>query len=140
MCQPFDPIPDAYGFRLSNPPVFQVASCLASVTLFEKATMKALREKSELLTGYLQILLQAWDKGSIDIITPLDYKQRGAQLSVLCHFDLDKAMEQLMEKGVIFDSRKPDVIRIAPAPLYNSFEDVFEMNCILKEVVQALKK
>ena len=140
MCQPFDPIEDAYGFRLSNPPIFQIASCLASVDLFEKASMQALREKSEMLTGYLQILLQSWEKGLIEIITPLDYKQRGAQLSVLCHFDLEKAMEMLQEKGVIFDTRKPDVIRIAPAPMYNSFQDVYEMNEILKKVVHSIKK
>ena len=141
MNQPFDPIPDAYGFRLSNPPILQIAALRASLDIFDAATMPALREKSELLTGYLQLLLQrSFDIGTLEIITPSDHKQRGCQLSVFWKIDLTKAVELLEQHGVICDVRKPNVTRLAPAPMYNSFMDVWRLVQILEIVVDEITK
>ena len=138
MNQPFDPIPDAYGFRLSNPPILQVATLRASLDIFDRVSMSALRQKSELITGYLQLLLQSsFDIGTLEIITPNDHSQRGCQLSIFWKIDLTAAVELLEEKGVICDVRKPNVTRIAPTPLYNSFRDVWRLVQILQEVVDA---
>jgi kynureninase len=129
----FDPIPGAEGWQLSNPPIFQLAALRASLEVFDKATMPALRKKSELLTGYLEYLLdhRAVELGSV--ITPRDPKQRGSQLSIKTKKDCEVTLKKLQSAGVICDSRKPDIIRIAPTPLYTRFSDVFKM-------VQALEK
>lgn len=139
MDQPFDPIPDAYGFRLSNAPVLAISSLLASVEIFDEATMPKMRRKSELLTGYLQLLLQhSFDVGALEIITPSDHTQRGCQLSLYWNLDVSKAEKMLAEQGVTVDIRKPNVMRIAPTPLYNSFKDVWEVVQILQKVVDTL--
>ncbi len=140
MNQPFDPIDDAYGFRLSNPPILQLATLLASVNIFDRATMPALRAKSELLTGYLELLINsAFDSSMLQIITPHEHTERGCQLSLYWHLDLTEATAQIEQRGVIVDVRKPNVTRLAPAPLYNSFADVWRVVQVLESVVGVLK-
>ena len=141
MNQPYDPIPDAYGYRLSNPPILQIASLLASVNIFERVTMPVLREKSVLLTGYLELLLLAeFQQGDVRIITPHEHNERGCQLSLFWNLDIGDAFELLSQQGVIVDVRKPNVTRISPVPLYNSFMDVWRLVEVLKDVVAKLKQ
>lgn len=141
MNQPWDPIDDAYGFRLSNPPILQIAALLASVDLFDRATMPALRAKSQLLTGYLQMLLDKRIKRDVmEIITPSNPSQRGCQLSLFFHVDVESAFDLLSENGVYVDVRKPNVVRVAPTPLYNTFADVHELVSILEQIASKLKK
>lgn len=124
----FIPMPGVDGWQLSNFPVLTGAAHLASLDIFEQAGIVALRKKSVKLTGYLEKLLQAIDPKNevFTIITPSDPAERGCQLSILMSpthgLRLFKAISR---KGVIADWREPDVIRVAPVPLYNSFEDVY---------------
>lgn len=121
----FDPIPTVESWQLSNPPILSMAAIRASLDLFAQAGMDRLRTKSLKLTGYLEYLLDELNDSRINIITPRDPDARGCQLSLQV-LDADRSLHQaLMEAGVISDWREPDVIRVAPAPLYNSFEDVF---------------
>jgi len=125
----FDCLPGAEGWQLSNPPILQMAALRASLEIFDEATMSALRAKSLKLTSYLETLLK--DIGGIQIITPTDPAQRGCQLSIRVG---DKALhDRLSERGVTVDWREPDVIRVAPVPLYNSFEDVSRFASVLAE-------
>ena len=122
----FDPIPGAEGWQLSNPPILSMAAIRASLDLFDRAGMKSLREKSIKLTGFLADSLNALSHDKIRILTPIDPAQRGAQLSLQIK-NSDKTLHQkLTDLGVVSDWREPDVIRVAPAPLYNSFQDVHE--------------
>jgi kynureninase len=130
----FDPIPGAFGFRCSNPPVLCLASLLASLEIFEEAKISNLRQKSLLLTGYLELLLQPVQK--ITILTPSDPLQRGCQLSLRLHGDATEVAKKLAEKGVICDVRKPNVLRVSPVPLYNSFEDIWKFVTTLKIVLE----
>ncbi|PMD28403.1 kynureninase 1 [Hyaloscypha hepaticicola] len=127
----FVPIPGAAGFQLSNPSILDITSLTASLEVFEKAGgMEPLREKSLKITAYLENLLLSTDAYSqriFEIITPKEKEQRGAQLSLKLQAGLlDVLMKELEERGVVVDERRPDVIRVAPAPLYNSFEDCWE--------------
>ncbi len=88
--------------------------------------MKALRKKSELLTGYLEYLLSKRKSENIKIITPLDKNERGCQLSLRINNNGKDLYNKLIDSGVVCDWREPDVIRVAPVPLYNSFEDVWK--------------
>lgn len=141
MSSEFSPIPGAQGFQQSNPAALTVASLLGSLQTFKKAGMMGpLRERSKMLTGKLDNLLrqskffvppeQALRRNDpgFTIITPADPESRGAQLSLLFLPQgtgvMDKAFVGLKEWGVIGDDRKPDVIRLAPTPLYNTEEDV----------------
>jgi len=126
MTNTFAPIPGAAGFQLSNPSAIDLSAVLASLSVFAQTDMAALRRKSLALTAYLEILLLADTKRVYSIITPSDKAQRGAQLSILLEEGLlETVMEYLEEEGVVVDERKPDVIRVAPAPLYNTYEDVW---------------
>ncbi len=127
----FDPIVGAEGWQISNPPIFQLAALRASLELFEKATIDALREKSIKLTGYLEHLLK---KQNLRIITPNDFQSRGAQLSVQVSQDPQELVKKLNSKGVVCDYRHPNILRITPCPLYNSFEDVYQFSEILKGI------
>lgn len=132
MRQPFDVMPGAEGWQLSNPPILSMAAIKASLDMFAKVGMVALREKSEKLTGYFEFLINQINSDSIKIITPSNPKERGCQLSIQVK-NADKSLHQkLTEKNIITDWREPDVIRCAPVPMYNSFEDVFRMVEILK--------
>jgi len=123
----FKPSQGVDGWQLSNFPVLSGAAQLASLEIFQKAGMKALRKKSLLLTGYLEFLLRQLDPGEnhFKIITPSDPMQRGCQLSILFHLNGKKMFRNLTAAGVVADWRDPDVIRVAPVPLYNTFEEVF---------------
>jgi len=136
----FCPCPGAYGFRLSNPPVLLVAGMRASLDVFDAAGMHRLRAKSLLLTGYLEHLLGAEiGPDNVRIFTPEDPAQRGCQLSVtFLRHDVEAVNKALLAAGVICDVRKPDVMRVAPAPLYNSFTDVFRFVQLLKDALCAL--
>ena len=118
----FDPTPGAEGWQLSNPPILGLAPLRASVDQFQRAGMAALREKSLGLTGYLEQLIDARLAEAIEIVTPRDEAQRGAQLSLRVKAGRDAGrslFEHLQSRGVLGDWREPDVIRISPAPLYN---------------------
>ncbi|WP_430928803.1 kynureninase [Polaribacter marinivivus] len=135
MRMPFDVMEGAEGWQLSNPPILSMAAIKASLDLFEEVGMDALREKSEKLTGYFEFLINQIETDRIRIITPKNPKERGCQLSIQVK-NADKSLHQkLMDHHIITDWREPDVIRCAPVPMYNSFEDVYQMVSILKELV-----
>lgn len=127
MKKEFHPMPGVDGWQLSNHPVLLGAAHLAALTIIQEAGMKALRKKSEQLTGYLEFLLDAIDPRceAYEQITPKNPKERGCQLSLYMKRDGKKVFKRLSASGVIADWREPDVIRLAPAPLYNTFEEVF---------------
>ncbi|WP_271405413.1 kynureninase [Tenacibaculum soleae] len=132
MRQPFDVMEGAEGWQLSNPPILSMAAIKASLDMFVEVGMEALREKSEKLTGYFEFLINQIDSDDIKIITPSNPKERGCQLSIQVK-NADKSLhKKLTENNIITDWREPDVIRCAPVPMYNSFEDVFRMVSILK--------
>lgn len=122
----FEPIPGAGGFQLSNPSVADTTALRASLDVFKQTSMGELRERSLRLTKALEDgLLRSEARECFSIITPEDPEARGAQLSVQLNPGLLEAvLLSLEERGVVVDERKPDVIRVAPAPLYNTFEDV----------------
>ncbi len=122
----FVPMPGAAGWQLSNAPIFSFAAHRASLDLFEAATMPALRKKSEALTGFLAYLIDSLQQ-PLQIITPSDPAARGCQLSILTNNRGKALFEYLSDNGVICDWREPNVIRLAPVPLYNSFQDVWEL-------------
>lgn len=127
----FIPIKSAEGWQLSNPPIFQLASLRASLDIFEEAGMKALREKSVKLTNYLEFLLSEIKDERISVITPSNPNERGCQLSIRVK-NADKTLfKAITKRGVIADWREPDVIRVAPVPLYNSFTDAWKFAEIL---------
>jgi kynureninase len=128
----FVPMRGAEGWQLSNPPIFQLAALKASLDIFEEAGMKALTEKSKKLTGFLEFLLADIKDERISVITPANADERGCQLSIRVK-DSDKNLyKALTDKGVVADWREPDVIRVAPVPLYNTFSDVYKLTEILK--------
>jgi kynureninase len=131
----FDALPGAEGWQLSNPPILSMAAIRASLDTFMDAGFDNIRAKSETLTGYLAFLLDEIDNNDINIITPRNKEERGCQLSIQLK-NANKALHtKLTKAGVISDWREPDVIRVAPAPLYNSYEDVFEFVERLKKIL-----
>ncbi|MFI5153045.1 MAG: kynureninase [Chitinophagales bacterium] len=128
----FVPKPDANGWNLSTAQVFNMVSLKASLEIFEKTSIEKLREKSVALTGYLEFLLCALKNMPVEIITPSSPDQRGAQLSLFFPEKSREIHQRMADAGIIVDYREPGVIRMAPAPLYNSFEDVFRIYEILK--------
>jgi kynureninase len=135
----FVPIQSAEGWQLSNPPIFQMAAIKASLEIFSNAGMENLRLKSLQLTQYLEDLIELHTNDKINIITPKNPKERGCQLSIQMKQPNKKLFDFLTEKGVISDWREPDVIRVAPVPLYNTFEDVWNFNEILHEGLEIIK-
>ncbi|NGZ89549.1 kynureninase [Psychroflexus sp. C1] len=135
MRKDFDPIPGAEGWQLSNPPILSMAAIRASLAIFERAGFENIREKSEKITGYLEFLLSDFAGDKINILTPKNPKERGCQLSIQVK-NADKSLfDAITKQGVIADWREPDVIRIAPAPLYNSYQDVFAFAELLKKLI-----
>ena len=136
----FVPARGARSWQLSNAPVLSMAALKASLDLFEDAGLDVLRKKSVQLTGYLEFIIQEINKTqkektgeiAIDIITPSDPESRGCQLSMIMKKNGKQIFEKLSEQGVITDWREPNVIRAAPAPLYNSFTDVYEFGQVLQ--------
>lgn len=131
----FDQLPGAEGWQLSNPPILSMAAIRASVDVFKAAGFDNLIKKSKKLTGYFEFLINALNNPDIKIITPSNPDERGCQLSIQVK-NADRGLHnKLTEAGVISDWREPDVIRCAPVPLYNSFEDVYDMVEKLKTVL-----
>lgn len=135
----FMPIDGAQGWQISNSPILSSAPLLASLDIFKRADIRRLREKSIALTGFLQRLIEALLPGQIDIVTPSAVEERGCQLSLRiasgpraakrCH-------ERLTSAGVIGDWREPDILRLAPAPLYNSYSDAFAAVDVLTRAIR----
>ena len=132
----FDPIESADAWQLSNPPILSIAPYLASLEIFDEVGMDALIEKQKTIVSYLEFVLHEIDKevdSTFEIITP---EARGCQLSVFLHGEGKAIFDYLMKNGVITDWREPNVIRLAPAPLYCSYEDMYRFGQILKEGIQ----
>ncbi len=134
----FRPIPGAEGWQLSNPPILSLATIRASLDIFmEAGGMEPLREKSLRLTAYLEWLLQREIGDSVEILTPADPRQRGCQLSLRVKSKVPgrAVLEKLEASGVVCDWREPDVIRVAPVPLYNRYEEVHRFVKILRNAL-----
>jgi kynureninase len=131
----FKPMEGIDGWQVSNFPVLSGAAHLASLEIFDQAVYKNLRKKSVKLTGFLEFLLKDINPGEkhFKIITPSNSEERGCQLSLLMKTQNQKTFIKLLEKGVVADWREPGVIRVAPVPLYNTFEEVFRFVNILKQ-------
>jgi len=127
MRKEFDVLPGAEGWQLSNPPILAMAAIKASLDIFNEIGIEKLVEKSKKLTGYFEFLLKQLGEDKIRIITPTNPDERGCQLSIQVK-NADKSLHHKLTKaGVISDWREPDVIRCAPVPLYNSFQDVYHL-------------
>lgn len=123
----FDQLPGAEGWQLSNPPVLSMAAIKASLDMFNEVGIKKLTEKSKKLTGYFEFLINELNNKNIKIITPENPKERGCQLSIQVKNANKSLHQKLTQAGVISDWREPDVIRCAPTPFYNSFQDVHHL-------------
>ncbi|MBI1221254.1 MAG: kynureninase [Bacteroidetes bacterium] len=135
MKRDFIPMEGAQGWQLSNAQIFPMAIHRASLDIFHRAGMKNLRAKSEKLTGYLEFVLAEIansGKFGFEVITPQNPNERGCQLSVLVKENGKKLYEYLKDNSAIVDWREPNVIRIAPVPLYNSFLDIYRLGKIIK--------
>ena len=127
----FIPQPGADGWNVSTAQVFNMVSLKASLELFDRAGMPNLRMKSLTLTGYLEFLITLLNNEDCEIISPKDPLQRGAQLSLFFRNNAKQIHATLIENGIVVDYREPGVIRVAPSPLYNSFEDVYRFYEVL---------
>lgn len=139
MPEQFVPLSGAEGWQLSNPSIFASAPVLASLQLFERAGIEPLRARSIRLTGYLELLLQALLTDTVSVLTPSEIEARGCQLSVRIRRSPGEARvihEQLTRAGYICDWREPDVVRVAPAPLYNTYVDVWEFVQALRRTIE----
>ena len=134
----FKPMHSAEAWQLSNAPVFAMAPHRAALDLFDETGMDRLVAKSVMLTAYLEFVIDdiaARTGTKLEILTPRDPGQRGCQLSVVLHGKGRQLFDQLTAHGVIADWREPNVIRMAPVPLYNNFEDVHRFGTILEEAL-----
>lgn len=133
----FQPMPNAEAWQLSNAAVIAMAPYLASLEMFEEAGMDALIAKRDQITAYLEFVLKTIDAevetSSFEIITPSNPSERACQLSVFVHGKGRELFDYLMKEGVIVDWREPNVIRLAPVPLYSSYEDMYHFGQILKK-------
>ncbi len=134
----FIPMEGAAGWQLSNAQIFPMAIHKASLEIFAEAGIQNLRAKSEKLTAYLEFILQDF-KAYLNVITPSDPAQRGCQLSIIVKENGKALFDYLCSKDIIPDWREPDVIRMSPVPLYNSFEDIFLIGQALKKYFEAQK-
>ena len=138
----FKPMEGAPGWQLSNGQILPMAVHRASLELFDEAGMENLRAKSEKLTGYLEYLIDDVPVGEdvLEMITPRDPQARGCQISMLVKQNSRQLFDRLLEAGIIVDYREPNVIRVAPTPLYNSFEEVYRFSEILHECLQTVRQ
>lgn len=135
----YDPNPGALGWQSSCTGVLAMAPYLASVEMFEEVGMEALFEKRDKITAYLEFIIEEIAKevkGNFELITPKNLSERGSQLSVLLHGEGKSLFHYLMKEGVIVDWREPAVIRLAPVPLYSTYEEMYEFGQILKRGIQ----
>lgn len=137
----FIPMPTAESWQLSNAPVLSMAAHKASLDIFDEVGMDALRKKSQNLTAYLDFVIadvaSRFPDVEFEIITPSGEGERGCQLSILAHGAGKSLFDFLTSKGVIADWREPNVIRVAPVPLYNSYEDVYRFGQVLEEALRS---
>jgi kynureninase len=135
----FDPVRGAEGWQISNLPILSLAPYLASVDMFAEVGMTKLITKRNLITSYLEFILHEIaneiEGANFEIITPSNQEERGCQLSVYLHGQGRELFERLMKNGVITDWREPNVIRLAPAPFYCSFEDMYAFGQLLKKLI-----
>jgi kynureninase len=135
----FDPVRGAEGWQISNLPILSLAPYLASVEMFAEVGMAKLITKRNLITSYLEFILHEIaneiEGANFEIITPSNQEERGCQLSVYLHGQGRELFERLMKNGVITDWREPNVIRLAPAPFYCSFEDMYAFGQLLKKLI-----
>jgi kynureninase len=140
----FDPVHGADGWQVSNLPILSLAPYLASVEMFAEVGMGKLIQKRNQLTAYLEFILHQIDAelegAEFEIITPSNQEERACQLSVFLHGQGRSLFDYLMQNGVITDWREPNVIRLAPAPFYCSYEDMYEFGQILKQGILTLQK
>jgi kynureninase len=128
----FRPMQGAEGWQVSNPPILALAALRASMDIFSEAGMERLRAKSVSLTAYAEFLLRARPSSNFAIITPSEEQRRGAQLSIRLNGSGREICEKLAAAGIVGDWREPDIFRVAPVPLYNSYQDVFRfVQCFL---------
>jgi kynureninase len=129
------PIAGAQSYQLSNPPVLPTVCLQASLEIFQEAKMKNLRAKSKIMTAYLQFLMQKEIGNNVKMLTPENPDARGCQISFLMPMPAKILQDELAKQNVIVDVRRPDVIRVSPAPLYNSFQDVYRFVKIFKPIL-----
>ena len=134
----FKPLQTVEAWQLSNPPILSMAALLSSLEIFHEAGMIKLREKSEKLTSYLETLIKLELKEKIKIITPSICNNRGCQLSLRILQSKKNITNILYKNGIISDWREPDVIRVAPVPLYNTYLDCFNFVKILKSCLDEI--
>jgi len=122
----FQPMAGAEGWQLSNPSIMSMVPLRASLEIFAEAGMQPLRVKSESLTGYLEFLLDQQTREGFSVLTPREPNRRGAQLSIRIHRGGRFICDQLVDQGILCDWREPDILRVAPVPLYNTYHDVYQ--------------
>lgn len=128
----FIPREGADGWQLSNPPILAMAPLRAALAMFDEVGLEALRAKSVRLTGYLEYLLDRLPPGRVEVVTPRDPAERGCQLSLrLPGGGAGEVCDRLRAEGILGDYREPDVIRVAPVPLYNTYHEVWRLALIL---------
>ncbi|MFV0248261.1 MAG: kynureninase [Tenacibaculum sp.] len=135
MRQPFELIDGAEGWQLSNPPILSMAAIRASLDLFDAVGMEALCKKSKKLTGYLEFLIKELNSSKIKIISPNKPAERGCQLSVELKNTNKDLYRQLLKQQIVVDWREPNVMRCAPVPMYNSFQEIYKMVSVLKSLL-----
>lgn len=143
MPEQFQALPGAEGWQISNPSILAAAPLLASLAMFDRVGMERLRAKSVQLTGYLESLLDTRLSNALTLLTPRNPAERGCQLSLRLHRSSAAARDVhslLMQQGYICDWREPDVIRVTPVPLYNTFVEVREFVAALEQVLQATER
>ncbi|NNE55987.1 MAG: kynureninase [Flavobacteriales bacterium] len=135
----FQPMSGAEGWQLSNAPVLAMAVHKAALDMFTEVGMNRLREKSVALTNYLEFVIgkisSEVENCDFEVITPAETERRGSQLSILAHGQGRSLFDKLTKQGVIADWREPNVIRVAPVPMYNSFEDCYNFGQALKKSI-----
>ncbi|HEX6915855.1 MAG TPA: kynureninase [Chitinophagaceae bacterium] len=136
----FNPIATTEGWQLSNAPVLSMAAHKAALDIFEEAGMNRIHAKRKLLTAFLHFVINEinveQEKRMLHVITPAEPDQHGCQISILMESRGKEVFHELTKKGVIADWREPNVIRAAPVPLYNSFEDVWRFGSIIRNIIQ----
>jgi kynureninase len=135
----FEAIPTAEGWQLSNAPILSMAAHKASLDIFEEAGMERLHAKRKMLSDYLLFIIDYCNKQSgekiIEVITPRSENERGCQVSMLMMKKGKEIFDELTSQGAIADWREPNVIRVAPVPLYNSFEDIYRFGQIINSII-----
>jgi kynureninase len=134
----FQPMEGIDGWQLSNVPILQAAALMASLNIFQEAGINALRKKSVVLSNYLMFLLSQInpDNKHFTILTPGDSRERGCQFSLYFPHNGKKIFDLLTKAGIVVDYREPNVIRVAPVPLYNTFREVFRFADVLHKILE----